>query len=387
MEFEFDKEIDAILRKARESEFAFADDPKSVIQNSKSLHLDADEISAFAENALPEKAKRLYTAHFAECDRCRRILSNLIILNAEAGTIPASLPVTEAVSETSIPWYRKLFAMPNLAYTMGAFVLVFGGFLSVLVLQNLDKPESSLSQATEPTAKERGPSASQDSAFANSNAASATSNATTANTAAVSTNSAANAPGAPINNVAASNTATTTANHVYSSNLTAAARDQADDSAVADLSRNQPAPPPPAMPSSAPAAPVTESSSAPEKQKEELRERKKAIIPAATPPPSAMTGGQASSPKRSAERNDQDEAELAKPRGESESATRQVAGKTFRRNGSVWTDSQYRVGTLLRNISRGSNDYKNLDGRLKNIAENLDGIVIVVWKSKGYRIQ
>ena len=36
---------------------------------------------------------------------------------------------------------------------------------------------------------------------------------------------------------------------------------------------------------------------------------------------------------------------------------------------------------------RGSDEYKKLDGGLKDIAEKLDGIVIVVWKNKGYRIQ
>ena len=61
---DFDKEIDAILRKARGGE--------SVILNNS--HLDADEISAFAENALPDAARMRFTAHFADCGRCRKIL-------------------------------------------------------------------------------------------------------------------------------------------------------------------------------------------------------------------------------------------------------------------------------------------------------------------------
>ena len=35
--------------------------PYSRRQTPQSVHLDADEISAFAENALPEKAKQIYT--------------------------------------------------------------------------------------------------------------------------------------------------------------------------------------------------------------------------------------------------------------------------------------------------------------------------------------
>ena len=48
MELEFDKEIDAILRKAR-----------SDVGVTASNHLDADMMAAFAENALPERAKLL----------------------------------------------------------------------------------------------------------------------------------------------------------------------------------------------------------------------------------------------------------------------------------------------------------------------------------------
>ena len=34
-------------------------------------HLDADELSAYAENALPVAARARYTAHLAEWSRCR----------------------------------------------------------------------------------------------------------------------------------------------------------------------------------------------------------------------------------------------------------------------------------------------------------------------------
>jgi len=56
MELEFDKEIDAILRKAREPVSVRAVSPGG-------SHVDADAIAAFVENALPEKAKLQYTAH------------------------------------------------------------------------------------------------------------------------------------------------------------------------------------------------------------------------------------------------------------------------------------------------------------------------------------
>ena len=54
MDFEFDKEIDVLLRQTTQGETVLTN------TNTNSEHLDADEISAFAENALPEKARQSY---------------------------------------------------------------------------------------------------------------------------------------------------------------------------------------------------------------------------------------------------------------------------------------------------------------------------------------
>src|SRR4029450_2891280 len=76
MEVNFDKEMDALLRTALDRGVLVGDKPK--------VHLDADAIAAFAENAVPEKSRIIYTQHLAECDPCRKTLSNLITLNAAA---------------------------------------------------------------------------------------------------------------------------------------------------------------------------------------------------------------------------------------------------------------------------------------------------------------
>ena len=80
MELEFDKEIDSLLRKNGEGVrgVLVGDTPGG----KPKVHLDADQLSAFAENAVPEKSRGLYMSHLADCDRCRRILSGLIALNA-----------------------------------------------------------------------------------------------------------------------------------------------------------------------------------------------------------------------------------------------------------------------------------------------------------------
>ena len=97
MELEFDKEIDAILRKAR----------SGIVTNngSDAGHLDADSIAAFAENALPDKSRLLYIEHFADCDKCRQQLSQTILMNNEAVTSPegTASKVSAPGSETALP--------------------------------------------------------------------------------------------------------------------------------------------------------------------------------------------------------------------------------------------------------------------------------------------
>src|SRR5580765_4565321 len=184
MELEFDKEIDAILRKARAQRGVLVgDDPPT-------KHLDADVIAAFAEDALPEKAKLLYMEHLADCDRCRKLLSQTILMNTEAAS-----SVTEAASviaatgaEASVPWYQKLFKTQNLALTMGALIVVFTGVLGYIMLQNQNAAtETSVSQVTKPQSAKGGPYYNGESANAaantapNSNAASTVSNSTVPN--------------------------------------------------------------------------------------------------------------------------------------------------------------------------------------------------------------
>jgi hypothetical protein len=386
MEFEFDKEIDAILRKSRVGEVVFA--------NATSLtHLDADEISAFAENALPEKSKQLYMKHLAECDRCRRILSNLMILNSEAGTIPAFVSASETIAEKPVPWYRKLFAMPNLAYTMGACVLIFGGILGVLVLQNFKDSSVSVSQISETQPKERGPYINQDAPIPSSNTAMNTS-ATSANTSANFANAANSAAGILSDNATGGAPSSPT-NRATSSNSMAVAR---DDKFADKAELSQSAPPvsatPPPMPE--PEADIKKNKVLSEKEIDGVDNMPKPVTapaPAQMQPPATATANeQAEEQKRkpSARKAARSSGNVLGDSSTNDAATtvtKQVGGKTFRRVDSTWIDNNYQQGANTTRISRGSNEYKKLDSGLRNIAEQFDGVVIIVWKSKGYRIQ
>ncbi len=407
MELDFDKEINALLRQAAKdsNQWSVVDgqnsvNPQSAIGNPQS-HLDADGISAFAENALPEKARNVYIKHFADCNRCRTILSNTILLNSEAEIATASNFVKNAepeIVETKIPWYRKMFLMPNLAYTMGALVLVFGGMFGFLVLQNVNKGTSSeVSQINTDKAETRGPNATDEGVFYNSNAAATTSNAmaNTANTSA---------------NVSSTNTSATVSNSSVSANPS-----ESKDNPTVPL--NSPAKEPFSLDSTDTATsnevqlsdreknnkqdselPLSERSLSESKSKpaDDEKEKEEAVLksvpaPKAVPPPPAAGATLQSEAKK-------DDRALAKKSARRDASSdenrRQIAGRTFNRVGGVWIDSAYNNDSSsnmmlppTRTIRRGSDEYKKLDKQVRIIAESLSGPVIIVWKVGAYRIQ
>src|SRR5215203_191658 len=191
MDQDFDKEIDTLLRKAH------GDSPVLVGDFSSSGHLDADEISAFAENAMPENSRELYSAHLAECTRCRKILSNLLMMNAEEAPVAASPLSAITIAERSMPWYRKLFLFPNLAYVMGGLVLVFSGFLGYTILQRSGaNSDATVSQISEPAATRGGPNAEVQQELTQPTAANTAANIASSNSSALPVN--ANAASAPV---------------------------------------------------------------------------------------------------------------------------------------------------------------------------------------------
>lgn len=372
MEFEFDNEIDAILRKARGGEAV----------TSVGTHMDADELAAFAENAVPAAARMRYVSHLADCTRCRKILSNVILSNSEAEPEAASSAVA-APATARVPWYRRFFVFPQLAYTMGGAVLVFSAFFGYLIIKNL--PGASNSDVSFST--DKAPAAQRQNA-ANASAPSiSTGNSNTATTAA--TNS--NAPSLP--------SAPATAN---------------------------------SAPLSSGNAPVVAQKPAPQ---EKLNESDVAVVPQATPqaevkqedkpfsvdgasgsrdenaktsPASPIAGATAerrakeeAEQKKDAPGEDRDDSlsdnkQLAKRKQPSPKAVektlsvpgerRTVGGKTFDNIGGIWFD-QAVGGRKPKTVRRGSNDYSKLDAGLRSIADQLGGTVVVLWGGKAYRIE
>lgn len=380
MELEFDKEIDAILRKARDSGLAAK-------TTAASPHLDADTIAAFAENALPDKAKLLYMEHFADCGRCRRILSQSILFNSEADLASAHSAVAASVVAAAVPWYVKLFKTPNLALAMGGLVLVFGGVLGFVVLQNLNQSRAvDVSQMNEP--QPGGPSFNNELPIENSNALPASPSANKSAAAANVPSNAASALSTPLGNVATGTLGSS--DSVVSKEKTPGL----DKTASSDDYGVMPAKPiaglPPPQPATKPGENHPEAALADRKQDREktkdedvtradggkaAEERNTRDLPAA-----AKKAG----PSRSGPVPNQMQTQTMNNMGEMP-VTRLVGGKSFQNRDGAWYDSAYH-GQATNNFRRGTDEYKRLDSGLRKIADNLGGTVVLVWQGKAYRI-
>jgi outer membrane biosynthesis protein TonB len=69
--------------------------------------------------------------------------------------------------------------------------------------------------------------------------------------------------------------------------------------------------------------------------------------------------------------------------------TRVVAGRRFRKQGGVWIDTAYDSSKDVMTLTRGSEQYRALvadEPAIKTIADQLEGEIIVVWKTRTYRI-
>lgn len=398
---EFDKEMDSLLRQtALKGEAAFISNPESGIQNPKPTHVDADEISLFAENALPQKARTRVINHLADCARCRKILAGVITLTGE--TVSENLHAKEIIGgsvDSAMPWYKKLFAFPQMAYAMGALVLVFSGIMAFIVLKNAGESQnSSIAQIENIQQVPQGARGASSDGETNLKEVYSTSSSANANMAATSNNTA--------------TTANTSANTITKPNAPLSATNSnasaLRDQKTAEADENMPKP-----------APVT---AAPQESLAKTAKNEEFAIDRVQPPPKReaepRNEGEISSQQAEVTPSTpvQNQIQMAPDSRNSVSSlpvngramqkkdaaattdatagakektveTRSVKGKKFNRSDGVWYDSAYKNSQRPINVSRGTDAYKKLDADLKSIAENLGGVVVVVWKGKTYKIQ
>lgn len=373
MELEFDKEMDAILRKARGGIGAGA---------PASAHIDADAIAAFAEGALPEKARALYTTHFADCGRCRKLLSQSILARGAALAADGAAAPSVSALAPAAPWYSRFFRTPNLAVAMGALVLVFSGVLGYVVLQNRNSESAAtVSQATEQrpmsAPAEAGPPAS---ANANINTSQAVPQAETLES---------NATTADAQDRRRSTGPSPTGEERQADRFAGAAETekQAVTTEVADAAKAMAPPQPAAVEEKTvgrtqkPAEPSRE-----EKQKDDDAVAKRNATDESrtrrdAPPPTAKAG-----PARSGSGPVQMQSNQVNTNVGEMPVTRSVRGKTFNNRDGAWYDSAYR-GQATISVTRGTDEFRKLDEGIRSIANSISGVVVVVWKDKAYRIR
>ena len=363
------------------------------------VHLDADELNSYAEGVLPAPTRARYTAHLADCARCRGIVTQLTL---ETGAIDRQEQIEQ---QTRVTFWQKLgvfFSLPILRYAIPAFAVFAVIAVGVVALRQQrrsefvaqNQPAASQMASTETSQaglKEKGsnaPITTADQALAKSSKAVPTADKETKRS---NKGGVAQASGS-------------------ADSVSVGSGRESPESAVASNAAAQPsyapepaAAPPPATRQTTLADSAKTETAAKEKSVERdalSRQREDAKTRAkeeAADDRDAVAKRQArSAAGRSVEGNRAQEARPSigisgrvEKQTENETQTRTVAGRRFRRQGNVWIDTAYESSRPIINIARGSEQYRALvadEPPIRTIAEQLSGEVIVIWKGRAYRI-
>jgi len=372
MKQETKNEMDLLLRRLGRRD-------EATVSNAADDHLDADELSAYAENALPAAARSRYTSHLAECSRCREIVAQL---NPSVGVMSATEAV--AVSEPSV-WRRflaGLFTPMVLRYAAPALGLIIVAVIGFVVLRRNQSPQyvTQLSDndqrpaaipAAEPT------SSRSDNAGKTVPSPEGFSDRQTRNLQA-ETPRAENEP-------------------VVSDKKTEVAKDTTAQSKPDQQQTTANEAPPPAKAAPAPTPAERPATADTEVSKKDVKE-----LPVASPASGTAL--------QSAEREDRRSRGFVRGKATDEVSaqgtgsvsklkrdelnvsanTRTVAGRRFSKKGGVWIDTAYDSSKDSVTLTRGSEQYRALvadEPEIKTIADTLDGEIIIVWKGHTYRIR
>ncbi|OLE54623.1 MAG: hypothetical protein AUG51_07510 [Acidobacteria bacterium 13_1_20CM_3_53_8] len=420
-----EKEIDLLLRRhARRGAEAFGGSHAmrgdGGAENAVA-HLDADELSAYAENALPPSARARYSAHLAECEECRKIVTRLALSANAPLKEDGKVGVKTGERRSWSDWLAALFASPVLRFgTLALLLLGIAGAALIMMQQRKQEEHSLVAQNTRPgSATEEEPSLNHANTSGGEAASTGTTESSSANTSATSTRTAnaslpqstpaklsddARQPSSEENAKAQSQT------QVGGIAGTASGTLNGQREAEVARTENQPQPPTPQGSYSAGATANTNEAdelrarSAEEAQRQEnerASERNNraattgaattlsAQAPATEPQDRAQSGASARARRRGGS-EDSETNSAATKNSVTLSETRRVAGHQFRRQGSVWVDTAYSSSMSTTSLSRGSDRYRALVAdapEIRTIAEQLGGEIIVVWNGRAYKIK
>src|SRR6185295_11676726 len=138
-----EKQIDVLMRRYA----------KAAPRTSVSGHLDADELSAFAEGSLPPATRAGYVSHLADCDDCRKQASALAISSGAVVRMEQS-PSESIEGRTIWQILVGLFALPVLRYAAFAAVILIVAGVAFVALRR-PRNESNMIAASEPVNQPR----------------------------------------------------------------------------------------------------------------------------------------------------------------------------------------------------------------------------------------
>lgn len=380
-------------------------------------HLDVDEMSAYAENALPDAARARYISHLADCDSCRKMVTELVMSSGAAN----ALVEKKAVLTPTVParsWRERfawLLAPQTLRYA--ASVLVLAGIASIafIVLRGgRDAKFSSQEEQTQNSSYDqnsnRPPEQGVQSGSSTTIAPALTPQGSPAKPDATGTpldaqkdNQAqpeqANAP----KTMTEQGPAESSPAPVVTGDALGGNNERARDEDAVSLARQQPAPPAPSV------STVKNEADGKDLSGRASGNENNMVLDSSTssttaevaenkPQSSAKeraAGARAKTARREAAPASQAAGSEAKDDGgeredkaKKAEATRRVGGREFVRRGGVWVDTAYKSQATT-NVKRGSEQYRALSADepgLRSIADQLGGTSIIIWKGRAYKI-
>jgi len=391
-------QIDLLLRSLAKREGARSISPSSET-SIEAAHLDADELNAFAEQALPPATRARYMTHLVDCTRCRRVVGDL---SAAAG-LPVP-PVTHAETKASVWQKLGLLLSPQvLRYAVPALAILAVISVGVLTLRQQSRTEFVAKNQETPASVAVTQTDLPDSSTTPAPAAGISMSprkvpdATAARTDAPAKHGETSA--------AATGAGETSADAISPLSKSDVGR-EAPKPVTTDgqLAKQPPFAPEPAAPGAAArpqnAAPSESAKNeAIAKQKEqteagvaaardannERATQDKDVSDTRSRKAATLGRGGAGIMRRDAPRQEAEE-----KRGDEDSETRAVEGRRFRRRGNAWIDTAYDDSRPTLTVVRGSEQYRALvadEPAIRSIAEKLSGEVVVVWKGRAYRIR
>jgi len=401
-------QVDLLLRslaKARADAISSRGSNPGEGNRATSDHLDADELNSYAEGVVPAPARLRYIEHLADCDLCRGMVVNL---TQAAGIVNRSEAPEQQRGSTIWQKLATLFSPAVLRFAVPALVLTAVIGIGMLAMWQ-QRGQRDLVAKNEPPASAAPTVELKQSELSDNQRVF---DAPAVQQKAVGSPEANEAfkreKSALDDRVNAQETETRTGTGDFAGSV-AASKDAGQPTTFGNRVEPQKgyAPEPKAEPPP-PVSTMTETDKAAPIPKEEAakldQERQRDLYKSKTTPNDEHGPNRSPAPSAGVGASNRRLDDLPAARGgpysakkdskvsekANEAETRVVSGKRFTRDGGAWVDTAYNASRSAIRVSRGSEQFRALvadEPGLREIADQLSGVVIVVWKNRAYRFQ